>query len=446
MKVLNLPTEILGKIFDHYVHDRPKVRQVDRARARRISAYSDSQTHPVDLTHICRLWRSSAISMPQLWATIHAFEIESEGDVKMFELWLERSASGAGTYPLTLTIRQKESQGQETPVQCFGEVISLAISQHQRWRHISLWLYADSQPFFEPLYAVAPLSTLREFQVDFNQWNPDGLRHLIRAFCSSTALRSVRIGVGTDNALMRNLVFDIVPWDRLTTLRFFALQPSHFIRILSSSMDTLQHISVSVLVSPFHGDSTTPIPDVTMRRLQSLCIQNFTFGGHGSETFDRLTLPSLRELYLPRGFEDPELQTRGWESLLSLLERSNCKLQAFEFGDDNIPDLIKNLKSPLFEHLTNLTLSSVLANHSDALLQLLDALSEACEETQRPRMLPLLETLMLKFVHSKDSVREMVSARVAAYGGWGKSKLRRVCAQYIDFEEYALEMDLNDRE
>ncbi|RXW20362.1 hypothetical protein EST38_g5497 [Candolleomyces aberdarensis] len=450
MTALELPAEILGKIFDHYVHDRPKARRVDRAqplsKLRRISAYSDSQTHPVDLACVCRSWRTTAISMPQLWATIYAFEIESEGDVKMFELWLERSAGRDGTYPLTLTIRQMESRGQETPVQCFGEVISLAISQYQRWRHIYLWLYGDSQPFFEPLYAVAPLSTLREFQVDFNQWNPDGLRHLIRAFCSSTALRSVRFGKEVYRNLKGDLVSNIVPWDRLTTLSFLVLQPSFLIRILSSSMDTLQHISVSMLILPLPVDSSTLIPYVTMRRLQSFRIEKIRLGSHASETFDKLTLPSLRELYLPEGFTViSELRTRGWESLLSLLERSNCKLRAFEIGDDETT-VIEYLKSPLFEHLTNLMLPSVLTEHSKVSLQLLDALSEACEETQRPRMFPLLETLRLDVVHSVDSVRKMVSARVAAYGGHGRSKLRRVRAQYIDGEEFALEMDLNDRE
>ncbi|RXW20348.1 hypothetical protein EST38_g5501 [Candolleomyces aberdarensis] len=454
MNVLELPAEMLGKIFNHYVHDHWKGRQVDPERPlsklRRISAYSDSQTHPVDLTHTCRLWRNTAISMPQLWATIHAFEIASEGDVKMFELWLERSAGHDGAYPLILTIRQMQSRGEEAPVQCFGEVISLAVSQHQRWRHISLSLYGDSQPFFEPLYTVPlPLSTLRGFQVDFNQWDLDGLHHLIGALCSSTALRSVQFGAGFFRTLESDLVFDIVPWDRLTTVTFRALRPSHFIRILSSSMDTLQQLSISCLIFLCRVDKT-PIPYVTMRRLQSLRIEAFPTRKHAEDTFGKLFLPSLRELYLPMGFpEDPELRPSGWESLLSLLERSNCKLQTFEYGDDNAPELIENLKSPLFEHLTSLRVTSDLAQHPDVSVQLLAALSEACEETQRPRMFPLLETLILDSVHSGDSVQEMVSTRVAAYGGYGRLKLRRIYAQVIDPDseepEYALEMDLHER-
>ncbi|KAJ2921426.1 hypothetical protein H1R20_g15671, partial [Candolleomyces eurysporus] len=186
-----------------------------------------------------------------------------------------------------------------------------------------------------------------------------------------------------------------------------------------------------------------------MRRLQSLHITSSGFGRHASKIFDKLTLPSLHELYLPEGFisyEDPELQTRGWESLLSLLQRSNCKLQAFEFGDESTPDLIEHLKLPLFEHLTSLRVTSYLWACPDFSSQLLGALSEACEEIQMPRMLPMLETLILDSIHSEDSVREMVSTRVAAYGGCGKSKLRRVCVQRMDAEEYALEIDLNDQQ
>ncbi|KAJ2921423.1 hypothetical protein H1R20_g15673, partial [Candolleomyces eurysporus] len=188
-----------------------------------------------------------------------------------------------------------------------------------------------------------------------------------------------------------------------------------------------------------------------MRRLQSLRIRTFAQGSHASEMLDKLTLPSLHKLYLPGGLTsntDPELEARGWKSLLSLLDRSSCKLQAFEFGNGNTPDFIKHLKSPLFEHLTSLKVASTsyFYGYLDVSGQLLDALSEACEETQMPRMLPLLETLKLDSIYSEDSVREMVSARVAAYGGCGRSKLRRVCAEYLSGDEYALEMDLNDQE
>ncbi|KAJ2921533.1 hypothetical protein H1R20_g15558, partial [Candolleomyces eurysporus] len=355
----------------------------------------------------------------------------------MFELWLKRSAGPNETYPLTLTIKQKESRGQVVPVEPFGEVISLAISQRRRWRYIRLALYGDTQPFFKPLYAVAPLSTLREFQVDVKQWDQDGLCHLIGVLCSSPALQSAKFGMELYDSLKANPVLGIVPWDRPTTLGFFFLHLSHFTRILSSSMDTLQHISISMLIYSLPVDGSTPIPDVTMRRLQSMRIRAFKRGSPASVIFDKLTLPSLCELYLPKGFdENSEFQTRGWESLLSLLERLKCKLQAFAFGDDKTPDLIKNLKSPVFKHLTDLRVTSDFARHSDVSLQLLDALGKACEETHGPRMLPLLEMPRLDSVHSVDSVREMVSARISAYGGDGRSKLRRVSAQFNLAESY----------
>ncbi|KAJ2921969.1 hypothetical protein H1R20_g15131, partial [Candolleomyces eurysporus] len=185
-----------------------------------------------------------------------------------------------------------------------------------------------------------------------------------------------------------------------------------------------------------------------MHRLQSLSIKSYGYRCHASAAFDKLTLPALHELYLPGRFTpnaEPELEPRGWESLLSLLERSNCKLQAFKFGHGNIPDLIKNLESPLFEHLTSLQVALNFYAYSHNIFQLLDALSEVCEETQRPRMLPLLETLIFKSLHSEDDVREMV-ASVAAYGGCGKSKLRRVFTQRVEAGENALEMDLKDQE
>jgi hypothetical protein len=176
--------------------------------------------------------------------------------------------------------------------------------------------------------------------------------------------------------------------------------------------------------------------------------------GDAAAIFDKLNLPALRDLCLPSGFgvEGPRKLTRGWNSLLSLLERSRCKLLTLEFGDDENPGsrftevfLTQNLKSsPVFEHLTKLRVTSGVGRHPDS-LQLLDALSEACEDSQEPRMLPLLETLILDSVVSVEDVQRMVSDRIAAYGGKGKSKLRRVSADLIG-RDFALDMVLTPLE
>jgi hypothetical protein len=181
---------------------------------------------------------------------------------------------------------------------------------------------------------------------------------------------------------------------------------------------------------------------VTAGSLQSIDIGSIN-ESHFSDTFDNLTLPSLRELNLPGGF-DFEGQTTGWESLLKLLERSECKLQIFTIGGSYTPEaMTKYLKSSLFKHLKTLKVTSGPGAHSDAAsFQLLDALSEVWPGTQWPRLFPLLELLVLDSVHSVDRVREMVSARVAAYGGCGKSTpLRRVSAQR-EVGGFVLDMDL----
>ena len=147
LNLLDLPPEILGKILVHYVHDRSKTLQVDgeqpSSELRCIAAYFDSRTHPVDLTHVCRLWRTTAISIPQLWAKIHVCRPEFEGDVKIFELWLERSAGPNGTYPLDLTITQSMWPDPEISSRYLGQIISLAIAQHRRWKYISFELNAS---------------------------------------------------------------------------------------------------------------------------------------------------------------------------------------------------------------------------------------------------------------------------------------------------------------
>jgi hypothetical protein len=85
-----------------------------------------------------------------------------------------------------------------------------------------------------------------------------------------------------------------------------------------------------------------------MHHLRFIRIKSFRLGEFASEVFETLTLPSLRHLHLPEGFDrSSEPQKRGWESLLSLLERSNCKLQGFVIGGIGVLELTEYLKSPL---------------------------------------------------------------------------------------------------
>jgi hypothetical protein len=383
--------------------------------------------------------------MPQLWANIYANHPKSEGDAKIFELWLQRSAGPDGTYPLTLTMVQDKSEDQDIPAQSFVQVISLAVLQHHRWRHVYLDLYGDSEPFFKPLYTnVAPLPTLRGIQLRLREWDRDGFRQIIGILCSSPALERVEFGANCFNSNYAQSTLDVVPWDHPIRFDFIVLQPVQLFHILSSSMDTLQQISVSYLIFPLRIGGSTPIRHMTMHRLRFIRIKSFRLGGFASEVFENLTLPSLRHLHLPEGFGgSSELQTRGWDSLLSLLERSNCKLQDFMIGNIVVPELTEYLKSSLFEHLTTLRVTA-LHQHPDVSLRLVDTLSEACEQTQRPRMLPRLETLILDSVSSVEDVRRMVSDRVAAYGGYDKSKLRRVSAELVG-DEFSLEMDLTSQ-
>ncbi|RXW20349.1 hypothetical protein EST38_g5502 [Candolleomyces aberdarensis] len=461
--MLNFPPEILGEIFNHYVHGRLKTHQMNEDEAqtsvRRITAYTDSQTHPTDLTPVCRLWRATAISIPRLWATIYVFKPKSEGNLKMFELWLERSAGLNGSCPLDLTIKEAMAPLSITPareLKLLEQILPLAISQLQRWRYISLELSRRSEPFLKQLYNnTTPPPILRGVKISLQNWSRHELRQLMGVLCSAPGLQSITFGRKFCTRFYTELLLDIVPWDRPTTLSFTLLTESMFLRILSASMDTLQDISVSdlTILSNVAVGGSTAVPCTTMRRLQSIYIGGFSEGDAGT-IFDKLTLPALRELRLPNGFGDHteiSLQARGWESLSGLLKRSNCKLQIFEFGDDESPGsrfteewITKYLKfSPGFEHLTSLRVTSEIGQNSDS-LQLLEALSEVCGDVPRPRLLPVLETLILDSVRSVVDVRRMVSDRIAAYGANGRSKLRRVSADLVG-EDFAVDMDLTSQ-
>ncbi|KAJ2919603.1 hypothetical protein MD484_g819, partial [Candolleomyces efflorescens] len=422
MNILDLPVELLEMIFVNCVHS---------CSLRRKSIYAAPSTSAVDLTHVCQLWRTIAISTPQLWARIRLNNASSEGDVKMFELWLQRSAGPTGNYPLALAI----TQNWEFKMEFFGPMVSLAIAEHKRWRDIHLSLLGISQAFFEPLFTATPLPILQGFQLYFYDWNPEERGLLMRTLCSSPALQSVHFGWNLLPS-QSDLLKEAAPWDRQKNARFDAIDPSQFVLILSFSASSLQTIVASG-VTPKSFTVSTPIPHVTAVTLQSIEIKRFN-RCHCSNVFDKLTLPSLQQLHLPGGLKDSDSDNHiAVESLFKLLERSKCKLQALTIGSPTTTFL----ESPFFNDLKTLKITEWPTMEAEA--QSVEALGEACSGTQCPRMFPFLEVLTLQRVESVDRVREIAYARIAASGGQGRSKLRRVIAQRVQNGRYILDMDFS---
>ena len=203
MNILNLPVDILETIFIDSIYS---------CLSRRKSTDTPTLTNAMDLTHVCHLWRGIAISTPQLWATIRVDSADSKGDVKLFELWLQRSAGASGNYPLVLTINQ-EREGSRPP-ECLGRIISLAIAEHRRWKKINLCLYRDSQAFFAPLFEVTSLPILRGFKVNVVCWHLEVARNLTRILCSSPVLESVHFGSSALLPFPFDLVKEVLPWHR----------------------------------------------------------------------------------------------------------------------------------------------------------------------------------------------------------------------------------------
>ncbi|KAJ2916362.1 hypothetical protein MD484_g4037, partial [Candolleomyces efflorescens] len=470
-----LPPEILREIFTHYVHDRAKG---EKKPARRlcVTAYPDSQTHPADLAQVCHFWRVTAISIPELWDTIYVSKAGWDGCLKTFKLWLERSAGPDGTHPLNLTIKQGQhwSRGRDWKAWVFRggyrftwpgkgmwtrdvpkQIICLAISQHRRWRYASLELMSNSEPLLESLNDVTEFPILRGFEISLYFWTSAGYRRLVGSLCSSPVIQSVTFGRGSPTLYFDDelLEMTIVPWNRLSTLNFTYLAGGPLLQALSFSAPTLQHVSVFCLHDCNLQD--VDISHLTMPHLHSVHISEVLGSWNDiGPMFDKLTLPSLRTLRLPNVFGHSGIadSARAWQSLLDLLERSDCNLQVLEIGIDDLEPpasavpltealLAESLFLPIFHHISSLRVTSEMGRQPNS-LQLLDALSEVCPVTQRPRMLPLLETLVLDSVRSIESVRMMALARVAGYGGFDRPKLRRVSAGRKD-DAFALDMDLS---
>ncbi|KAG8892285.1 hypothetical protein FRB99_002820 [Tulasnella sp. 403] len=93
------------------------------------------------VSHVCRLWRASVLSIPLLWSFI---DFPTARYTPLHDHWLARSGQG----PLDISITYPESEDDKLPEAAYGLVNKLIAHVH-RWRGLSF--YGGSEPVLETL-------------------------------------------------------------------------------------------------------------------------------------------------------------------------------------------------------------------------------------------------------------------------------------------------------
>ncbi|KAF7975764.1 hypothetical protein HWV62_8563 [Athelia sp. TMB] len=192
-----LPAELLSKIFIHCLPCFP----VDP------SPYQA----PLLLTQICRLWRDTAHSTPQLWSSLilHIYSdcTESSCEAMLSRSWLSRS----GDLPLSLKLSfHRDMLLRDIE---HNPLFQLVCSYAPRWKDIHIFIRTEGA--IRSLSAVSgQLTSLESLDIDLgilahNQINPTDV------FQDAPRLRSITIQVDFDSV---SLYAFKLPWISITSL------------------------------------------------------------------------------------------------------------------------------------------------------------------------------------------------------------------------------------
>ncbi|KAJ7623918.1 hypothetical protein DFH06DRAFT_1230591 [Mycena polygramma] len=246
---------------------------------------------PTPLTQICRKWRETASSTPQLWRVISSHV--PSGTSHMFRLWLERSRC----CPLYLKLGTSKAGAS-------SELMKAVVPHRARLEYLKTKLSRYDHHLFD-----GPMPLLRRLDLFVHEEKP--LQH-------DLTLREVpllRTVVLNDEAVSHM----ILPWTQLTSLTLLRVFPSECVPVLLQTYN-LVHCRLGVC---FEGRNAEPRPDITLPSLETLTLRNHNTSFPVTDVFPSFIVPALRSLEIPEGC----LQLSPIDSLTAFVSRSECRLE-----------------------------------------------------------------------------------------------------------------------
>ncbi|KAF8892543.1 hypothetical protein BD779DRAFT_1670233 [Infundibulicybe gibba] len=306
--VNRIPTELLAKIFFHYV------------------AFSGmvwpARCTPVTLSHVCQHWRRLTLTFPTLWSSIF-IQSPSRGDLSLVKLWLDRSRS----CPLSIHVRTKlqPTLDQSAWVNPIFEVLC---AQAHRWSNIEMLLRGSPPPVLMDI-PHGSLTSLESVKLDVQCWDIGTADLLLSTFFSARSLRRVNWGHHPRRIPPQ------VPWHQLTQIHLLSNStPQELLNILGQCVH-LEKVYIGVEFDGYHH--LKPQPLVILSNLRTLEMITHT---KPDSLFDYLALPALINVklnYHPYpGFDRSE--SSRIPTIQRLLHRSSCDLRRFAFTDDSMEE------------------------------------------------------------------------------------------------------------
>ena len=372
-----LPREIIVEIFwNCLVHGRQE------------TVWMSSRNAPILLCRVCSSWRTLALAIPQLWASVgilirHPDGVDPSICTHITNAWLERS----GTLPLTVAI-DTEGYCASEPTIILDAVLSSVCSHSSRWQNVTI---TSSVPVSFPRLENLPL--LRVFQIQvFMQQNAISL-----PFSGSPRLTRLTWQYPLDAPIDPR-----IPWSQMSHLLLTSQMSFFAVLETIRSCPQLENFTANLNVETIGDHHPTT---ATNCRLRTLTL-GITGDADYSPFFNSLILPKLREFTLASSRSNT---TSGGGAFFDFLTRSNCKLYKLELRHCAFEPFIECLEQESFKSIQELWIKFRPAFTDDELIRLTDFPSPPAP----PVLLPKLTHLRLRWcLHaSRGMLAKMVVSR-----------------------------------
>ncbi|KIM86640.1 hypothetical protein PILCRDRAFT_815871 [Piloderma croceum F 1598] len=362
--VQRLPPELLGAIFELCLP---------------INCYKKGVHRAVMLpSHICRHWRSVALSIPRLWSKIVLYvnDWAVESKTALVTAWMSRSGGSS----LSISLNGSNVR----------PILDVILLHCDRWQHIDLFIPPKMLQCFEQ--ANGHFDRLETLQICSSSFHIETFHPPRRIFESAPKLRTLSFKSG-----FTWKSFDI-PWAQITDFDGGICE----IRV-GECLEMLQCLGnvqkLRIRLRPPGVDR--PILRPFILDFHSLISLHLWKGGNIGALFDHLTLPNLRDLALDDSIADEWPQAQ----FISFLSRSSPPLSEFSIGssDDCMAD---NNLIEILQHTPSLRFLSLKYFDCEACMDgsLLDRLSpRMLENGEIDCLIPKLETIFVKLPRNGKS-------------------------------------------
>ncbi|KIK66200.1 hypothetical protein GYMLUDRAFT_38014 [Collybiopsis luxurians FD-317 M1] len=377
--IRRLPPEILQKIFLCCVDDPDP----DDFRLTSEVNSLDARNAPWSLAHVCKLWRSIALSSPQLWSFLTIDLSIFQHDTFSRQLKLESQASFLPSRYLAL------SRGRPLNVTVVSKVPSdpllLLICSHSfRWRNVAFSLPPAGLQVLSTVQECVPLLEHLHIHIPSSQF-PGWEGETLTAFKHAPKLTSVIAENISD--INKKL---LLPWEQIETWDNGSRNRDTKIYSLANANTLVKSARLRKVYIAFYRNE----PSTRQFRLSSLSFLYLTRGTFTSisrllDSLTLLVLQILRISFQPDWFDPIDDPRPGlfMRSLIGLIKRSKAPLHSLHLSKarGNFDDEASHFEE-MFSLLTSLQIFGI-HKLSDSILRVL-----LCPEGSTP-LLPFLKEL-----------------------------------------------------